>query len=110
MASIQRVDRTKPWLAPYRGPDRRQHCKTFARKIDSERWLKVPEAETLTGQWVDPTAGAETFDPNAEEWMAVKHSTVGESTHDPLAAACWAAPWANGTTRPGRLAAVTWPP
>jgi integrase len=80
MGSIQRVDRTKPWLARYRGPDGRQHSKTFARKVDAERWLKVSEAATLTGQWVDPAAGEQLFGPYAEEWIAFKRSRVGEST------------------------------
>lgn len=80
MGSIERVDRPKPWRAVYRGPDRRKHSKSFARKIDAERWLKVSEAEALTGQWVDPTAGAKLFGPYAEEWVAYKRSAVGETT------------------------------
>lgn len=51
MGSIQRVDRSKPWRARYWGPDGRQHSKSFARKVDAERWLKVSEAESLTGRW-----------------------------------------------------------
>lgn len=80
MGSIERVDRSKPWRAVYWGPDARKHSKSFARKIDAERWLKVSEAEVLTGQWFDPTAGAELFGPYAEEWVAHKRSTVGETT------------------------------
>ncbi|HUP15586.1 MAG TPA: site-specific integrase [Acidimicrobiia bacterium] len=80
MGNIQRVNRSKPWRARYWGPDGRQHSKSFARKIDAERWLKVSEAESLTGRWVDPAAGAEPFGPYAEEWIAVKRSTVGETT------------------------------
>ena len=67
MGSIERVDRPKPWRAVYRGPDGRKHSKIFARKIDAERWLKVSEAEALTGQWVDPTAGAKLFGLYVEE-------------------------------------------
>lgn len=80
MGSIQRVDRSKPWRARYWGPDARQHSKSFARKVDAERWLKVSEAEALTSRWVDPSAGTERFGLYAEEWIAVKRSTVGEST------------------------------
>jgi integrase len=80
MGSIERVDRAKPWRAVYWGPDARKHSKSFSRKIDAERWLKVSEAEALSGQWVDPTAGAKLFGPYAEEWIAHKRSTVGETT------------------------------
>jgi integrase len=80
MGNIQRVNRSKPWRARYWGPDGRQHSKSFARKVDAERWLKVSEAESLTSRWVDPAAGAEPFGAYAEEWIAVKRSTVGETT------------------------------
>lgn len=80
MGNIQRVDRSKPWRARYWGPDGRQHSKSFTRKVDAERWLKVSEAESLTGRWLDPAAGAEPFGPYAEEWIALKRTTVGETT------------------------------
>ena len=57
MGSIQRVDRSKPWRARFWGPDGRQHSKSFARKVDAERWLKVSEAKAPTSRWVDPSAG-----------------------------------------------------
>jgi hypothetical protein len=65
---------------PYRGPDGRQQSRTFSRKFDAERWLKLSEAETLTGQWVDPPAGEKLFVPYAKEWIGYKRSTVGETT------------------------------
>lgn len=80
MGNIQRVDRSKPWRARYWGPDGRQHSKSFTRKVDAERWLKVSEAESLTGQWVDPAAGSTSFGSYAKDWMAFKRSTVGETT------------------------------
>jgi hypothetical protein len=80
MGNIQRVNRSKPWRARYWGPDGRQHSRSFARKVDAERWLKVSEAESLTGRWVDPAAGVEPFGPYAEEWIAVKRSRVWETT------------------------------
>jgi hypothetical protein len=65
---------------PLLGPDGRQHSKSFARKVDAERWLKVSEAQSLTSRWVDPAAGAEPFGPYAEEWIEVKCSTGGGTT------------------------------
>jgi len=40
-----------------------------ARKLDAERWLKVSEADAPTGQWVDPSAGADFFGLYVEEWI-----------------------------------------
>ena len=56
---------TRPLPLPR--PDGRQRSRTFSRKIDVERWLKVSEAETLTGQRVDPPAGEKLVVPYAEE-------------------------------------------
>jgi integrase len=80
IGSIEHVDRPKPWRARYRGPDGRFHSKSFARKADAERWLKVSEVEALTGQWVNPKAGATPFGPYAEDWIAFKRARVGQTT------------------------------
>ena len=69
MGSIRRVDRPKPWLARYRGPDGRQHSKTFRRKVDAERWLRMEESRGDRGDWVDPTAGQVTFTEWSETWL-----------------------------------------
>ena len=69
MGSIQRVDRPKPWLARYRGPDGRQHSRTFNKKIDAERWLRAEESRGDRGEWVDPTAGQVTFAEWSETWL-----------------------------------------
>lgn len=69
MGSIRRVDRPKPWLARYRGPDGRQHSRTFMRKIDAERWLRAEESRGDRGEWVDPTAGQVTFAEWSETWL-----------------------------------------
>lgn len=69
MGSIQRIDRPKPWLARYRGPDGRQHSRTFKRKIDAERWLRTEESRGDRGEWVDPTAGQVAFSEWSERWL-----------------------------------------
>lgn len=68
MGSIQRIDRPKPWRARYRGPNGRQHSKSFKRKIDAERWLRSEEGRADRGEWVDPTAGAERYAQWADAW------------------------------------------
>jgi integrase len=56
--SIQyRPDRRAPWRARYRGPDGREHSKSFDRKIDAERWLRTELAKLDRGQWIDPDRG-----------------------------------------------------
>ena len=69
MGSIQRIDRPKPWLARYRGPDGRQHSRAFKRKIDAERWLRAEESRGDRGEWVDPTAGQVTLAEWSETWL-----------------------------------------
>ncbi|HUG08954.1 MAG TPA: site-specific integrase, partial [Acidimicrobiia bacterium] len=70
MGSIRRVDRPKPWLARYRGPDGRQHSKTFRRKVDAERWFRIEETGADRGEWVDPSAGQIKFSQWAETWLS----------------------------------------
>lgn len=69
MGSIQRIDRPKPWLARYRGPDGRQHSRAFKRKIDAERWLRTEESRGDRGEWVDPAAGQVTLSEWSETWL-----------------------------------------
>jgi integrase len=56
--SIQhRPNRPAPWRARYRGPDGRHHSRSFDRKIDAERWLRVALTKVDRGEWVDPEQG-----------------------------------------------------
>lgn len=61
--------RPRPWKARYRGPDGREHSKSFRIKIDAERWLRPELAKADQGQWIDPSAGAVIFGAWAEEWL-----------------------------------------
>lgn len=70
MGSIQRIDRPKPWRARYRGPDGREHSKSFSRKIDAERWLRDQEGKLDRGLWLDPSAAKVPFEEYAESWLA----------------------------------------
>jgi len=56
-----RPDRRAPWRARYRGPDGREHSRSFDRKIDAERWLRTELARLDRGQWIDPDRGAITW-------------------------------------------------
>ena len=68
--SVQhRPDRPKPWRARYRGPDGREHSRSFARRVDADRWLRLELASADRGLWVDPTAGDVVFGDWAEAWL-----------------------------------------
>ena len=55
MAHIEdRRDEGKGWRVRYRAPDHRERSKSFARKVDAERFLISVEASKLEGRWVDP--------------------------------------------------------
>jgi integrase len=73
VGSIQRVDRPKPWLARYRGPDGRQHSKAFRRKVDAQQWLRGEESTADRAEWVDPRGGSVLFTEWAETWLAGLH-------------------------------------
>jgi integrase len=73
MGSISKIDRPKPWRARYRGPDGRQHSKSFSRKVDAERWLRAEERKADQGEWIDPNAGAITYGEWATHWISSLH-------------------------------------
>src|SRR3954447_6497699 len=59
------------WQARWRDDLRRQRKRTFARKIDAERFLAAIEADKLRGMYVDPSDRT-TFGEYAETWTAVQ--------------------------------------
>lgn len=61
----------KRWRARYRGPDGRERSKTFARKLDADRWLDTVRGDLARGDWIDPAlAQRTTVRSVAEPWMA----------------------------------------
>jgi hypothetical protein len=56
------------WRARWRDPAGRQRTKSFARKIDAERFLLGVEDAKLRGAYVDPAAGRVNFGEWAERW------------------------------------------
>jgi len=67
------------WRARYRDPSGRERSKSFARKIDAERFLVSVEDAKLRGAYVDPAAGRVPFAEWAERWYnttaALRHTT-----------------------------------
>jgi integrase len=58
------------WRARYRDPSGRERSKSFARKVDAERFLVAIEDAKLRGAYVDPAAGRIGFGQWAERWYA----------------------------------------
>jgi len=58
------------WRARYRAPDGASRSRTFARKVDAERFLTSVEHSKLADVYVDPGAGRITFEGYAETWRA----------------------------------------
>lgn len=72
MAHIRRRSRrpNRPWEVRYRAPDGRERSRSFARKIDAERFLHTVEADQLRGEWADPRLGQTPFGEWARRWQA----------------------------------------
>jgi len=58
------------WRARYRDPDGRERSRTFARRVDADRWLTSVEHAKLSGGYIDPALARVTFGTWAEEWLA----------------------------------------
>jgi integrase len=56
------------WRARWRDPSGRERSKSFARKVDAERFLVGIEDAKLRGAYVDPAAGKIPFSEWAERW------------------------------------------
>lgn len=68
------------WRARHRGPDRREHSKTFAKKSDAERHLAGQTTDAARGVWVDAALGRLTLAQWSERWLATKTAAVKPKT------------------------------
>lgn len=73
--SVQRLPdrKARPWRARYRGPDGREHSRTFARKVEAQQWLRGQLSAIDSAGWVNPRAGRVTVTTVAEQWTAGLH-------------------------------------
>lgn len=73
MASVEkREDRPKPWLVRWRDEEGRQRKKSFARKVDADRFRSEVEHRLNSGTYVDPQRGRETLRMYAERWRVAQ--------------------------------------
>jgi integrase len=70
MASVKkRTDgRPKPWLVRWRDEGGADRKKSFARKVDADRFRAEVEHSLNAGTYIDPVAGKITFQQYAEKW------------------------------------------
>jgi integrase len=72
MASVEKRTRNGrvTWLARYRDPSGDQHKRSFARKVDAERFLTTVESSKLVGSYIDPALARLTVGEWSQRWMA----------------------------------------
>ena len=68
--------------ARYRDPDGHERSRTFARKVDAQRWLDQVTADLVTGRYVDPRAGRVTLADFAAQWLTSQ--TFDASTRETM--------------------------
>ena len=60
------------WRARYRDAAGKEYARHFRTKNLARRWLDEVTASVVTGQYVDPKAGKQTFRQYAEQWRAIQ--------------------------------------
>lgn len=74
IAGIARVrhGRGDRWRARWFDPDGTERSRSFARKIDAEKFLAGVESDKSRGLYVDPAAGRVTLEDYARQWQAAQ--------------------------------------
>lgn len=67
-----RYGRGDRWRARWLDPDGQERSRSFARKIDAERFLAGVESDKSRGLYVDPSAGRVTLAEYARQWQAAQ--------------------------------------
>jgi integrase len=76
MAHVEdRRKQGKGWRVRYRGPDGRERSRSFARKVDADKFAATTAADLVRGQWIDPEGARTRFGVWADRVMA---STVDQ--------------------------------
>jgi integrase len=70
------------WRGRYRDQSGRERSKSFARKVDAERFLVSVEDAKLRGAYVDPAAGKISFGEWAERWYLATAHLKPSTRHD----------------------------
>lgn len=76
---IDQLDSGK-WRARYRGPDNKQHSKSFKHYEDAEAWLDSQRVSKREGSWVDPNSEAMPYREWVAKWMVGRRVRLRAST------------------------------
>lgn len=68
------------YRARFRTPEGRSRTKSFARRVDAERFLATTEHTKGAGEFVDPMAGRVRFSAYAEAWLERKRQSCKATT------------------------------
>jgi len=82
-AEMAQVTRNSPngWLARWRDPAGRQRKKSFARKVDAQRWLDQMLSDLHRGRYIDPAAAKAMTGDYADQWASgLAHLKVSTAT------------------------------
>ena len=78
-----RYGKGERWRARYFDPNGQERARTFARKVDAEKFLAGVESDKSRGLYVDPSAGRITVGQYAATWQAAQvHRRTTEAAFD----------------------------
>jgi integrase len=70
------------WRARYRGPDRRERSKTFARRVDAERWLAGISVAITRREWTDPARARLSVGEWSQQWLTSRGPSLKATTRE----------------------------
>ena len=81
MAQVTRNSADGRWLARWRDPSGHQRKKSFARKVDAQRWLDQALSDLHRGRYIDPAAAKAMTGAYAAQWASgLAHLKVSTAT------------------------------
>jgi integrase len=81
MAHVTRNSQDGRWLARWRDPSGHQRKKSFARKVDAQRWLDQALSDLHRGRYIDPAAAKALTGDFADQWaLGLAHLKVSTAT------------------------------
>jgi integrase len=81
MAQVTRNSRDGRWIARWRDPAGHQRKKSFARKVDAQRWLDQALSDLHRGRYIDPVGAKAKTGDYAVRWASgLAHLKVSTAT------------------------------
>src|SRR5450759_3316418 len=81
MAQVTRNSADGRWIARWRDPAGHQRKKSFARKVDAQRWLDQALSDLHRGRYIDPVGAKAKTGDYAERWASgLVHLKVSTAT------------------------------